>query len=458
MSGRMPADRTRRLAADPVGPLFLRLAIPAVLGQLAVLINNVVDRMWVGHIPHDGMLSLGAVGLSLPIHHVLLAFILMLAAGMTPHVSILLGQGDRERARGTSGSCFGLGVLVSLVSSAVLLVFADGLLLSFGAGEESLPFARSYLRTLAWGMPFSNLLLMLTMWLNAQGYVADGVRLNLLNVGVNALMDPVLIYLAGWGVTGAAVATNLGAVVALVCGVRFVRRESRLVRFGARDLLPRWGLCRKPLALGLSTLLNVALESIALLVFNAALQRFGGDLAVSAMSLFGIPLLVLMNLCLGLSNGAQPIVSYNYGAGRPERVAAANRNLILASFACSLVLWAVVMAAPAQVWRCFTGDAGLVVYAAERTRLFFAVALFGGIQYAHIYIIKFLGSVKMSLFLGVLKRLVLLIPLILVLPRALGGDAVSAVLLASPLSEGVAFLVTAVCYVLIMKTVRKKGV
>jgi len=449
--------KTRLLGSAPVGPLFLKLAVPAVLGQLAVLLNNVIDRMWVGHIGGDGTLSLGAVGLSLPIHHLFLAFILMLAVGMSTCVSISLGKGDRLRAAGISGSCFGLALAVNAVTLAVLLLFPGPLLTAFGAGEASLPFARRYLTTLAWGMPFSNTLLMLTMWLTSQGYVSESVKLNMTSVVVNAVLDPALIFLADLGVTGAALATNVGAMVALACGCRWTVRNPHVLRFGLADLVPRTEFWRRPVLLGLSTLLNVALESVGLLFLNRGLQQYGGDLAVAALALFGVPLLVLMNLCLGLSNGAQPIVSFNYGARRPDRVEDVNRLFVRASFACSLVLWLVAMAAPRAMWACFSSDAALMDFAASKTRLFFAVILTGGIQYAHIYVIKFLGKVRMSLFLGVLKRLLLLLPLVFVLPAVLPCDKTTAVFLAMPVSEGLAFAVTAVCYLHVMRDILRKG-
>ena len=450
-------DKTRQLGTAPVGPLFLRLALPAVLGQLAVLINNVVDRMWVGHIGSDGALALGAVGISLPIHHLFLAVILMLAVGASTSVSIWLGKGDRLRAARISGSCFGLALIVNVAAVAVILMFADALLLKFGAGEASLPFARSYLVTLAWGMPFSNTLLMLTMWLNAQGYVSESVRLNLVNVVVNLVLDPVFIFVCGMGVTGAALATNLGAIGACVVGAWLVRRNPNILRFGLGDLVPRLKLFLPSVALGLSTLLNVGMESLALLYQNAALQTYGGDLAVASLSLFGVPLLILMNLCLGLSHGAQPIVSYNYGAHRPDRVADVSRRFILACFVCSFVLWAVAMVAPRTLWTCFSSDARLVDFASGKTRLFFAVMLTGGVQYAHIYVIKFLSFVRVSLFLGVLKRLLLLLPLIFILPAVWPGDKTTAVLLASPLSDGLAFVVTACCYLAVMRRIKGRG-
>ena len=444
-------DKTRRLGTEPVGPLFLRLAVPAVLGQLAVLINNVVDRMWVGHIGEDGALSLGAVGISLPIHHFFLSLILMLAVGLGTRASILLGRGERDLAARTSGACFGLAQIVNFVAVAVILTFVDALLLHFGASETSLPFARSYLAMLAWGLPFSNTLLMFTMWLNAQGYVSESVKLNLLNVVVNTVLDPVLIFACGLGVTGAALATNVGAVAACLWGLRLVRRNAGILRFGLGDLLPRVRLCLPPVVLGASTLLNVGMESLTLLFLNAGLQKYGGDLAVATLSLFGVPLLILMNLCLGLSHGAQPIVSYNFGAGRPDRVEQVSRLFTATCFACSLVLWTVAMVAPRLVWTCFTSDARLMDFAVSKTRIFFAVMLTGGIQYAQIYIIKFLGNVRISIFLGVLKRLVLLLPLIFVLPLVWPGDKVTAVLLASPLSDALAFLVTAACCHIILR-------
>ena len=450
-------DKTVRLGTMPISRLFLRLAVPAVLGQLRVLLNNVIDRAWVGHIGGSGALALGAVGMSLPILHLFLAVILMLTVGMSTYVSILLGRGERALAARVSGSCFGLALAVNVVAAVGTLGFADQLLLAFGAGAESLPFARSYLTTLAWGMPFSHSLLMMTLWLNAQGYVSDSVKLNALSVVTNLVLDPVLIFPCGMGVTGAALATNLGGIVALACGLGLMARNAGFLRFRLADLVPRRELCMKPMALGLSTLLNVGLESIGLMFLNAGLQKYGGDRAVATVSLFGVPLLILMNLCLGLSHGAQPIISYNYGAGRIDRVREVNRRFVLVSFACSLVLWLVAMVAPRPLWQCFTSDAALIVYATGKTRLFFAVLLFGGIQYAHTYVIKFLGQVKVSLFLGVLKRLVLLLPLIFALPVLMPHDQATAVLLASPLSEAGAFAVTAICYFRVMRGLARKA-
>ena len=451
-------DKTRRLGTEPVGSLFLKLALPAVFGQLAVLVNNVVDRMWVGHIGGEGVTALGAVGICLPIHHLFLAVILMLAVGMSTSVSIRLGKGQRLRASQISGSCFGLAVVVNVVVVAVILTFADALLTRFGAGEALLPSARSYLVTLTWGMPFSNALLMLTMWLNAQGYVSESVRLNLTNVVVNLVLDPVFIFGCGMGVKGAALATNLAAIAACVVGCQLVRRNPNVLRFGLGDLVPRLALFLPPVALGLSTLLNVGMESLSLLYQNAALQAYGGDLAIATLSLFGVPLLVLMNLCLGLSHGAQPIISYNYGARRPDRVADVSRRFILACFACSFVLWVVAMLAPRALWSCFCTDERLIDFASAKTRLFFAVLLTGGVQYAHIYVIKFLGFVRISLFLGVQKRLLLLLPLIFVLPAVLPGDKTTAVLLASPLSDWLAFVMTALCYQAVMRRIGRREV
>ena len=451
-------DKTRRLGSAPVGRLFFRLALPAVLAQLVTMANNVVDRVWVGHISGSGMHSLEAVGLSLPIQYLFVAFIMMIGAGMGPNVSILLGKGRRDEAGRVSGACFGLALAINAAVVAVIALFADGLLLTFGAGDASLPFARSYLRTIGWGLPFSNMLLLLMMWLNAQGYVADGVRLSLISVVINAALDPLFIFVCGLGVGGAALATNVGAIVALVIGVRKACRDGRLVRFGFADLVPRAGLWMPSVLLGLATGMNTGLESFSLMLVNNSLQRYGGDVAVAALSLFAVLSLVLVSLDLGLSMGAQPIVSYNYGSGRLDRVRTANRYFIGTSFACSFALWAVVMVDPAAVWRCFTSDGGLIGYAADKSRMYFSMLLLTGIQYAHLYIARFLGKVKISIFLGVLKRLILLLPLIFVLPAVLPGDKATSVLMAAPVTDAAAFLLTAVCYFFMMRGVFAKGV
>ena len=452
------ADKTAQLGSAPVGPLFLRLALPAVLAQMVTMANNIVDRIWVGHIPGDGLLALGAVGVGLPIVHLFISFTLMIAAGMAPELSILLGKGRRDEAGRVSGACFTLALGVNLLVAVGLWISADPLLLSFGAGEASLPFARSYLRTLAWGAPISNILLVLIMWLNAQGYVSEGVKLSILSVLVNAVLDPVLIFALGLGVTGAALATNAGAAVALAWGARFAYREGRLVRFGFADLgfLPRYWM--PSVMLGLSTFLNVALDALAQLFFNMGLQRYGGDQAVAAMAMLSLPMLVVVFFAMGLSMGAQPIVSFNYGRGETGRVRSANRWFLSVAFAFSFLFWAVAMACPGAFWGLFSDDAALLAYTTDHTRLFYAAMLLNGVQLAYLYIIKFLGMVKMSLVLSVVRRLLLMLPLIFVFPAVLDCDKVNAVLLASPVSDAVACLVAAVAYLQVMRSVIAKGV
>ena len=452
------ADKTAQLGSAPVGPLFLRLALPAVLAQMVTMANNIVDRIWVGHIPGDGLLALGAVGVGLPIVHLFISFTLMIAAGMAPELSILLGKGRRDEAGRVSGACFTLALGVNLLVAVGLSIFADPLLLSFGAGEASLPFARSYLRTLAWGAPISNILLVLIMWLNAQGYVSEGVKLSILSVLVNAVLDPVLIFALGLGVTGAALATNAGAAVALAWGARFAYREGRLVRFGFADLgfLPRYWM--PSVLLGLSTFLNVALDALAQLFFNMGLQRYGGDQAVAAMAMLSLPMLVVVFFTMGLSMGAQPIVSFNYGRGEIGRVRSANRWFLSVAFAFSFLFWAVAMVSPDALWGLFSDDAALLAYTTDHTRLFYAAMLLNGVQLAYLYIIKFLGMVKMSLVLSVVRRLFLMLPLIFVFPAVLGCDKVNAVLLASPVSDAVACLVAAIAYLRVMRSMIAKGV
>ena len=447
-------DKTKLLGTAKVGPLFVKLAMPAVLAQMVMMVNNVVDRAWVGHIPDVGALSLGAVGVSLPITHLFLAFIMMIASGMGPVTSILLGKGRREDTGKVSGACFSLAILLNLAIAAGLTVFADPVLTAFGAGEASLPFARSYLKTLAWGAPFTNMLLLLVMWFNAQGYVTEGVRLSLTSVVVNAVLDPVFIFLCKMGVTGAALATNLGAAVALAYGVWFAVRDDRLIRFGFADLVPRAKWWMPSVALGVSTFLNVSLDALTQLFFNMGLQKYGGELAVSAMAMLALPVFIVMSMSLGMSMGAQPIVSYNYGQGRLDRVRTANRIFVYAAFGCSFAAWAVAMVWPSAFWKVFTKDPELLAYTTDHTRLYYAALCLNGAQAAHLYIIKFLGQVKMSLVLSVLRRLILLLPLIIVFPLVLRWDKVNAVLLASPVSGVLAFLLTAACYLYVMKKLK----
>lgn len=431
----MAHQQTEKLAKEPVGRLFLKLAIPGVAAQLVMLVNNIVDRIWVGHIDGCGALALTAVGICMPILLAFLSLAMMVGSGASPRMSIFLGKQDREGAERTLGTSLWFILVASVASMVVIYAFTDELILLFGGSSQSMPYARSYLLTSGWGVLFQFLSIGLTPMLYAQGLVKKGMQYTMIAMSLNIVLDPVFIFALNLGVMGAALATNISMIVStLLIVARLADRTcSANIRLKFVRLMPMFLMpC---LILGLSSCAALVCESLALMLYNQSLVRLDGDVAVGAMAVFNIILSTDTMIMLGLSIGAQPIISYNYGAGENARVRQVLSLTLWTSLAVSVLVWLLVMLFPAGTMSLFTDDASFVAYGSSYVHVFFALAMLIGVNQAVQYNLRALDKAIPSLMLGLFRRIILLIPLIWLLPRLMPEHPVTAIYATAPAVE-----------------------
>ncbi len=434
------------LATAPVGKLLLKLAVPTVAAQLINMLYNIVDRIYIGHMPGDGNLALTGVGICMPLIMIVSAFAALAGAGGAPRASIFMGQGDKESAEKTLGACFTLQVLISVLLTAVLLLWNRQFLLAFGGSENTIDYAVDYMNIYAVGTLFVQLTLGMNAYITAQGFAKIGMFTVLIGAVCNIALDPLFIFGLHLGVRGAALATVISQgvsciwVLAFLCGKKTILHiKKQNLRLPKKILLP----C---VALGLSPFIMQASESVISVCFNASLLRYGGDVAVGAMTIFTSVMQFAMLPLQGLSQGAQPITSYNYGAKNADRVKKTFFLLLKVSLLYSTVLWVLVMLFPRAFASVFTANTELLDFAVKALRVYCAVMFLFGLQIACQMTFVAIGYAKSSIIVAVMRKFVLLLPLIFILPQIFTADRTMAVYLAEPVADAFAVTFTAILF------------
>ena len=440
--------RTVDLGSGSVGKLLFSLSLPTITSQIVNMLYNLVDRIYIGHMaPAEtvGKLALTGVGVCLPIILVISAFASLVAMGGAPRASIAEGRGESAAAEKIMGNSFTLLLLTSLVLTAVFQLFAQPLLLTFGASENTVGYALDYLRIYTLGTVFVQLTLGMNAYITAQGFTTVSMKTTLIGAGLNIVLDPVFIFGMDMGVRGAALATILSQAVSAAWVLRFLTGSKTKWRLRRENLRPVPAVFLPCVALGLAPFIMQSTESLIAVCFNSSLLEYGGDVAVGAMTVLTSVMQFAMMPLQGLSQGAQPIVSYNFGARKAERVRAAFRCLLVSCVVYSLTFWAVVQLMPAVFIRLFNSEAELVAYAAWALRIYMGATGIFGIQIACQQTFIALGNAKTSLFLAILRKIILLIPLIYILPNFFAHKAF-AVFLAEPIADLLAVATTATMF------------
>lgn len=434
------------LGTEPIGKLLLRLALPTLAAQIINMLYNIVDRIYIGHIPHVGAAALTGVGVCMPLIMIVSAFAALVGYGGSPRASIYLGKKDVESAEKILGNCFTMQILVSLILTAVLIIWNRDLLLAFGASENTIPYANSYMNLYALGTLFVELTLGMNSFITTQGFAKTGMYSVLIGAVANIILDPVFIFLLGMGVRGAALATILSQalsciwVVSFLCGKKtFIRIRKENLKLIPKVILP----C---LALGSATFIMQASESVISVCFNSSLQKYGGDMAVGAMTILTSVMQFAMLPLQGFGQGAQPIMSYNYGAKNVKRVKAAFLLLLKISMIYAVILWGCVMFFPQIFAGIFTTDTALVAFTAKALRVYLAVMFLFGIQISCQMAFNSLGRAVESIIVAVVRKFVLLIPLIYIIPQIFRADQTTAVYMAEPVADLIAVTFTAILF------------
>ncbi|MEG1800923.1 MAG: MATE family efflux transporter [Oscillospiraceae bacterium] len=454
----MNKNETQSLGTENVGKLLFRLAAPAIAAQIINLLYNLVDRMYIGHIEGIGKLALTGVGVCLPIIMIISAFAALVSMGGAPRASIYLGKGEKDNAERTLGNCFTLLVLVSIVLTVVFYFFADSLLMMFGASENTIQYASEYMKIYSLGTIFVQLTLGLNSFISAQGFSKVSMMTVLIGAVLNIILDPILIFGLDMGVAGAALATIISQGVSMVWILFFLIGKKTTIRLHKKNFVLVPKIILPCIALGLSPFIMQSTESLIAVCFNSSLLKYGGDLAVGAMTILTSVMQFSMLPLMGLTQGAQPIISFNFGAKNVDRVKHAFKLLLICCFTFSATLWAAAMLAPQMFVKIFNNDPELVAFASHALRIYMLSSGVFGIQIACQQTFIALGNAKSSLFLAILRKILLLVPLIFILPMLpiFAGNQTTAVFMAEPVADLLAVLTTAIMFKIQFKTAMDK--
>ena len=438
-------DNKNFLGTAPIGKLLLKLSIPTVIAQLINMLYNIVDRIYIGHIPGEGSLALTGVGVCMPIIMIISAFAALVSSGGAPRASIYMGKQEEESAEKILGNCFSLQIIISLILTAVLLIWSKDLLLAFGASENTIGYATDYMQIYAFGTLFVQLTLGMNSFITAQGFTTVSMVSVVIGAVCNITLDPVFIFGFHMGVKGAALATILSQgismiwVVLFLCGSKTqLHLRTKYMRLEPKVILP----C---VALGLAAFIMQASESIVSVCFNSSLLRYGGDIAVGAMTILTSVMQFAMLPLQGIAQGAQPISSYNYGAKQADRVKKTFRLLVITCFVYSTLLWTAVELIPKAFVIIFTSDADLITFSAPMLRIYLGGLCLFGIQVACQMTFTSLGKAVNSIIVAVVRKFVLLIPLIYIVPHIV-SDPTTGVYMAEPIADVIAVTFTSVLF------------
>lgn len=441
------------LGTEPVGKLLMKLALPTVAAQLINMLYNVVDRIYIGHIPEVGALALTGVGVCMPLIMIVSAFAALVGHGGSPRASIFMGKGDMDSAEKTLGNCFSLQILVSAVLTAVLFLWNRDFLMAFGASENTIEYGVSYMNIYAIGTIFVQLTLGMNAFITAQGFARTGMLSVLIGAVVNIVLDPILIFGLNMGVQGAALATIISQAVSCIWVLSFLFGKKTRLRIRRSNLRLQRAIILPSLALGTATFIMQASESIISVCFNSSLLKYGGDIAVGTMTILTSVMQFAMLPLAGLGQGAQPIISYNYGSGNIDRVKGAFRLLLKCNLCYSTLLWLAVMLFPQGFISMFTADPELLVFAQPALRVYMAAMLIFGLQMACQLTFTSLGNAKASIMVAIMRKFILLLPLIYLLPRLFTADRTMAVYLSEPIADTLSVIFTALLFRVTFKKV-----
>ena len=433
------------LGTEPIGKLLFKLAVPTVVAQLINMLYNLVDRIYIGHIPVVGTDALTGVGVCMPIIMIVSAFAMLVGAGGAPRASICMGRKEPEKAEKILGNCFVMQLVISAILTGVLLIWNEDLMNAFGATPETLEYAVNYMNIYAVGTLFVQMTLGLNTFITAQGFTKTSMLAVIVGAVTNIILDPILIFGFKMGVQGAALATVISQALSTVYVIWFLMGKKTVLRLKKENMGLNPKIILPCISLGAATFVMQASESVISICFNTSLRAYGGAIAVGAMTILTSVMQFAMLPLQGIAMGSQPITSYNYGAGNVERVKKTFKLLLIACMTYSTLLWAVIMINPALFASIFSPDPKLVEYTAWALRIFVAVLFLFGAQIACQMTFTSIGSATNSIIVAVVRKFVLLLPLIYIIPN-LVEDKVMGVYLAEPISDFLAVSFTVILF------------
>lgn len=445
------------LGKDPIKKLFFALSIPAVTSQIVNVLYNLVDRMYIGRIPLIGKNALTGVGVAFPIIMIITAFAALVSMGGAPRASIMIGKGDKEEANKILGNCFVALVVTAIVLTVSIILFCEPLLMWFGASENTIQYSLDYMKIYALGTIFVQLTLGMNAFIAAQGYSRTSMLTVVIGAVTNIILDPILIYGCNLGVKGAAFATIISQAVSTAYVILFLCSKKSTLRLNPRYFKVEAKVLLPSIALGVAPFIMQSTESILVLCFNSSLLKYGGDIAVGSMTILSSVMQFSMLPLQGLTQGAQPIMSYNYGAGNIDRVKKTFKLLLKVCFGFAFTMWVLCMIVPQGFAQIFTPDPELIEYTVWSLRIYMGCVFMMGIQIACQQSFIALGNAKISTFLALLRKILLLMPLIFILPMFI-ENKVFAVFLAEPIADFVSVTTTVILFIRFFKDIENNRI
>lgn len=443
-------DISQQMATTSVWSLIIKLSIPAILAQVVNLLYNIVDRIYIGHMEDVGTMAITGVGLCFPVISLITAFTMLVAQGGAPRAAIEMGKGDVKKAEKILGNCFVLLVVLSIVLTAIFLLSGEKLLMLFGASESTIIYALPYMKIYVSGSVFVMISLGLNMFITTQGFTKISMATVLIGAICNIILDPIFIFGFDMGVRGAALATIISQAVSAVWVLFFLLGKKTKLRIKKENLLPSAKILLPVLALGISPFVMSATEAVINVAFNSSLQKYGGDIAVGAMTICTTIFQMVWVPAQGIGQGAQPIISYNYGAKNVDRVKKAFKAFLIICFSYIFVFGMTIELFPQFFIRIFNDNPELMETATWTIRLYGCALLFFGIQMAVQQTLIALGKAKASLFIACLRKVILLVPLIYILPNFF-ENKVFAVFLAEPVSDAISIITASVVFFFVFR-------
>ncbi len=442
-----------RLGNAPLGKLIISMALPAVAAQLINVLYNIVDRIYIGHIPGQGDVALTGVGVTFPIIMLVSAFSAFAGMGGAPLASIELGKKDYEKAEKILGNSAGLIVLFSVLLTVFFMLFKTPILYAFGASEVTIGYAESYIGVYLIGTIFVQTALGLNTFISGQGASKTAMLSVLIGAVINICLDPVFIFLLGMGVKGAALATVLSQAVSAVWVARFLTSKKSVIKLRTSNMRFEAGTVKLIAALGISPFIMQSTESLVSITLNSGLQKYGGDLYVGTMAIMTSVMQLVTIPLQGVTQGVQPIISYNFGAGNKKRVRSAFLRMLAITFTGMFVFCGIAVIYPSVYAGIFTSNEALTKLTVQVMPTYFLGMTIFGIQSACQATFIALGQAKVSMFIALLRKVILLIPLAVILPKYMG---VMGIYRAEPVADVLSVLTTTVLFLITVKKIERR--
>lgn len=437
------------LGKGSVGKLLLKLSVPAIIAQLVNVLYNIVDRIFIGRLP-SGEIAMAGVGVAFPIIIIVSAFSSLIGMGGAPRCAIKMGEHDNDGAEKILSNCFSTLIILGLILTMIFMMFKEPILWAFGASDATIGISLEYLSIYLIGTVFVQIALGMNPFINTQGFAKTGMTTVLIGAVINIVLDPILIFGLDMGVKGAALATIIAQTVSAIWVLKFLFGKKSILKIRKKYLAIKSDVILPVMALGVSPFIMQSTESLVLISLNTKLQAYGGDLAVGAMTIMSSIMQMVTLPLQGLTQGAQPIISYNFGAKNMDRVKRTFKLLFTSSLTLTIVVCGILMLFPEFFVSIFNNDPELMEITVWSIRIYFIGMTIFGSQIACQQTFLALGQAKISLMLALLRKIVLLIPLIFILPNFFENKLLG-VLIAEPVADIIAVITTVTCFIIFYK-------